>query len=655
MARCWGRIALGFVAALLLAGGSAQAAPPVEAYGRLPAIEMIRLSPSGERVAFVIQDHGKRRMLVRSMSGQTLGTGDVGDAKLRDLKWAGEDHVLARVTATVNLGMEWGFKHELEAVWVMPLNGHKSFQVFQNRPGIGQSVFGSYGEVQSGGRWYGYFGGITLERGMAEFQLTHSFPDLYQVDLDTGEPRKVAQGSEDSDDWLVGADGKVLARSYYTDRTGAWKITDSTGKVLLSGVSPLGGVALISQGRTPGTVLVEEPGEDDNIYLEVPLAGGTPVAIPNGEFISRWITDPATGLWIGSTADSDEGETTFFDPRVEAKMRGTRKAFPKLRVQLVSHGADFNRMIVHTDGEGDSGTYWLVDIPKGSADVVGEDYPEIKEADVGPIRMVSWKAADGLELRGVLTLPPGREAKNLPLVVLPHGGPAARDYPGFDWWAQAFAGRGYAVFQPNFRGSDGYGGKFRKAGWGEWGRKMQTDVSDGVAALAAQGLVDPKRACVVGGSYGGYVALAGVTLQHGLYRCAVSVAGVADLDGMLSYNGEERGRASAAVRYWRNYTGAKTGFSSGLRDISPARLADKADAPILLIHGKDDTVVPIEQSREMEGALNSAGKPVEFVLMPDEDHWLSREATRTLMLTSAVAFVEKHNPPETRPATSPAR
>jgi len=215
---------------------------------------------------------------------------------------------------------------------------------------------------------------------------------------------------------------------------------------------------------------------------------------------------------------------------------------------------------VFTNGGDDSGTYWLVDIAKHSAVPLGYQYPTINAEDVGPVRMVDWKAADGLALRGVLTLPPGRAAKNLPLVVLPHGGPEARDYPTFDWWAQAFASRGYAVFQPNFRGSDGYGVAIRNAGFGQWGRKMQTDISDGVAELAKQGIVDPKRACIVGGSYGGYAAEAGVTVQHGLYRCAVSMAGVSDPAGLLDYARDRAGGrlTSESQRYWKAFMGVTT-------------------------------------------------------------------------------------------------
>ncbi len=201
------------------------------------------------------------------------------------------------------------------------------------------------------------------------------------------------------------------------------------------------------------------------------------------------------------------------------------------------------------------------------------------------------------------------------------------------------------MLQPQFRGSAGFGWKLESSGFGEFGRKMQSDLSDGVRALAAKGYIDPKRVCIVGASYGGYAALAGVTLEQGVYRCAVAVAGVSDMRDMVGRGLVDASRSST-VRYWDRFVGAKGPTDPVFDEISPVRHAAQASVPILLVHGKDDTVVPFSQSTKMETALKSANKPVEFVTLDREDHWLSREETREQMLKATVSFLEKNNPPQ---------
>ena len=321
-------------------------------------------------------------------------------------------------------------------------------------------------------------------------------------------------------------------------------------------------------------------------------------------------------------------------------MAKIRAAFRDYEMDMIEFTPDLDKAIVRTSGNGDSGSWFIVDVANLRAKPIGfERYP-IGPEQVGPISTVQYTAADGMELDGILTLPPTREAKNLPLVMLPHGGPGSEDRPEFDWWAQAFASRGYAVFQPNFRGSTNRDGAFRRAGYGEWGGKMQTDLSDGISALVDKGIVDPKRACIVGASYGGYAALAGVTIQNGIYRCAVSVAGVSDLVNLY----EEDYRESGETRMSKTRLLEQLGPRDRWKDISPRRLASRADAPVLLIHGRDDTVVPYSHTTRMADALKDAGKPYEVVTLDGEDHWLSRAKTRQQMLEAAVAFVEKHNP-----------
>jgi dipeptidyl aminopeptidase/acylaminoacyl peptidase len=633
-----------------LAGAASAAPPPLEAYGKLANVEFMRLSPSGDRYAFLRPVSGARQLVVVPVAGgKPSALNFPSDAKVRDVEWAGDDHVLVTISGTTHtVGLFTVDAFESEEVLVLPLNGKPSFVVFEGHKDVVPLVSGRYGYANVDGHWYGYFSTITLTKTMTGTTVDHGYSDLYRVDLDTGASLLVSKGSDNIDigGWLISPDGKVVARSSYFERTGAWQVNAGQGNVIMAGHSLTEGPDLAGFGRTADTVLIRTPDLPEPAYRLATIADGVSQAVPDGDRIVEPLFDRHTGLWIGEILGGDTPRAVLFAPEQQAKLAGARKAFANYNVELVSYDGDFNRFVIHTDGGDDSGTFWLVDSSKHSVESIGQAFPDVKETDVGPVRMMDWKAADGLEMHGVLTLPPGRTAHGLPVVVLPHGGPQARDYPGFDWWAQAFAARGYAVFQPNFRGSSGYGRAFVDAGHGQWGRKMQTDISDGLAALAVQGIVDPKRACIVGASYGGYAALAGVTVQHGLYRCAVADAGVADLRQMLKYEDAKSGydASSSTMRYWKQFMGASSASDDSLDAISPAALAGQADAPILLIHGKDDTVVPFAQSLEMQAALKRANKPVEMVVMPNEDHWLSRPETRLSMLTAAVAFVQKYNP-----------
>ena len=606
------------------------------------------LSPSGDRAAFLVTTAKGRRIAVQNIGGKFLATVDPGALKLRRITWAGDDFLLITTSSTINLGMDWGFKHELDQVQVLDLHTLKMFSVFQNQRTISNVVFGTYGVAQAGGRWYGYFGGLRLEQGASDVHLTNSNPQLYKVDLATGAAEVAGPSATQPLRWVVDPSGAVIAHSFYEERTGDWRLivgAGSGGRVVLEKSAPLQQIALVGQGRSPGTVLVNDGTGAEDVLQEISLADGKIEPLFTEYTVRDFIFDQVTGLLLGAEVLDPVG-AVLFDPQLQAKVRGTFKAFPGRHVELVSHSPSFDDLIVETDGGDDSGAYWFVDIAKGSAIPVGEARPDIPATAVGPTRMFSYKASDGTALEGVLTLPPGGAARDLPLVMMPHGGPiGARDDPGFDWWAQAFASRGYAVFQPNYRGSAGYGVAFIKAGYGEWGRKMLSDMADGMAALAAQGIIDQKRACIVGGSYGGYAALAGVTLQQGLYRCAVSYAGVSDLPDQQRWELDRQGTGNALSRYWRTAIEGNGKDARALERISPARAASRADAPILLMHGKDDTIVPIEQSRKMAGELKSAGKPVEVHEFPGQDHWLIDEDSRLQILKASVDFVEAHDPP----------
>ena len=644
------RVLLSLACAGALSAGAARAAspPPIEAYGAFDAISDVSLSPSGKHAAFMVTNAKGRLIAVQDVGGKVIATVTPGAVKLRGLNWAGDDFLEVTTSVTLNISSDFGSKDELSRVDVLNLHTLKVATVFAGQKTVAVPVLGNYGSAQIGGRWYGFFSGFPMKSEAAGFDSSITGDaQLYKVDLQTGQTNPVAVTGSHSFNWALAPDGTIVAHSDYNQISGEWQLAPGPGpggKPLFSTKTPLNDLSLLGLGRTPGSVLIRDQSGSEDRYEEVSLTTGAITPLLEGYNVKELIWDNVTDLFLGAEVRGPEG-AVLFDQKLQARVRGAFKAFPGRHVELESYDPPFDDLIVKTDGADDSGTFWFVDIAKGTAVPLGGARPGVPQEMVGPTRLFAYKAADGLAMEGVLTLPAGRDPKSLPLVVMPHGGPLGeRDEVGFDWWAQAFASRGYAVFQPNYRGSGGYGLAFQKAGYGEWGRKMLSDMADGVGALAAEGIVDPKRACIVGASYGGYAALAGVTLQHGLYRCAVSYAGVSDLPSLRRFQVLRQGDNNAMVRNWKTAVEGDAKGAPGLDQISPARFAASASAPVLLMHGKDDTVVPIDQSREMASALKGAGKPVTLVEFTGQDHWLSDEQSRIQILKASLDFVQTNNP-----------
>jgi dipeptidyl aminopeptidase/acylaminoacyl peptidase len=354
------------------------------------------------------------------------------------------------------------------------------------------------------------------------------------------------------------------------------------------------------------------------------------------------VEDPWTRRIIGASYSAAKTEFHYFDPSREALQKGLEAAFPGLSVDAVSFDLAKDKVIAAVDGPRRPLAYYLLDRTTHQATLFGAAYPNLKETDLGEMKPYPYTARDGLAIPAYVTLPPGKTPKNLPTIVMPHGGPDARDEIRFDWWAQFLASRGYVVLQPNFRGSFGFGHKFTEAGLQQWGLKMQDDITDGVKKLLADGIADPKRVCIVGASYGGYAALAGATFTPDLYACAVSVAGISDLPKMMQRERARYGKHSGVVSFWISRIGSPYDDSDRLRAASPARHADLVKCPVLLMHGDKDSSVLIEQSEIMADALTRAGKDVTFVKLEGDDHSLELGATRIKMLSELERFLKSH-------------
>ncbi len=322
--------------------------------------------------------------------------------------------------------------------------------------------------------------------------------------------------------------------------------------------------------------------------------------------------------------------------QVQADLEAT---FPEGQVIITSYSKDRQRYIAKVSSYLYPEEYFFYDQKQGQLGKVAGGFPGVDAKSLGRVSLIHYKVADGSKVPAYVTVPQkAKSGDKLPLIVLPHGGPETRDDMSFDYMRQFFAASGYMVLQPNFRGSSGYGKDYAEAGYGQWGALMQQDVDDGVRYLIEQGQVDPQRICVFGASYGGYVAMYSAAVRHDLYRCAVSYAGVSDLDDMF-YHTEEQLKS---VSYWEKSIGERSDQQK-LKNGSPLYLLNADFAPLLLIHGDKDTVVPSFQSNLMyKKAKGLNRKKVKYVEIEGADHWLSKGDTRRQVLGEALQFVEKH-------------
>lgn len=607
---------------------------PIELYGSLPRLDEIQLSPDGKRLALVRTEGNERVIAILSLTdGKVVAGTRVGQEKLRGIEWADDDRLMIFRSTTARLSEDIG-PQEFMNLLVFDVLTQKMTSLPLTRGQIINTVIRPPMVRRIGGNTVLFFVGIH----------TSGRPALVSYNLATAEQKIVTLADRGTADWFVDEAGRIVAQVNYDMSKKEWEVgtvADGKFKVVQSGTSEVEVPRLIGFGVDSDTVLVQIL--ENNVGATRALSIGTAKlsdspALP-GEVGPLF--DPESRRLVGQMFVTDATEYRFTDPARQRLWESVLQKFKGARVKLVSASAGFRRIAVRVDGRGHGLAFVLVDPDSGGMSRVGDVYQGLSV--INETRAMTYAAGDGLPIRAYLTLPEGRQPSKLPLVVLPHGGPAARDTADFDWWAQALASQGYAVLQPNFRGS-ALGYRFISAGFGEWGRKMQTDLSDGVKHLADQGIVDPSRVCVVGASYGGYAALAGVSFQPGVYRCAVSVSGPANLRRMLQF--ERRTSSDAGQRYWTRFMGVEGHNDPSLEKISPSEHIEAITAPVLLIHGRDDSVVPYAQSDSMAGAMKRAGKSVELVTLKEEDHWLSRAETRTQMLQSSIAFLRKHNPPD---------
>ncbi|WP_332769983.1 alpha/beta hydrolase family protein [Phenylobacterium sp.] len=474
---------------------------------------------------------------------------------------------------------------------------------------------------------------------------------LYSVDVYTGEATFLERGGPATDDWSI-QDGKPLLRWDYNSRGTAGALYGrSPGETewkLIRNIARYDGFNrpdfdVVGYTEQAGVFLAVHRADGENTASLRPfdirsMAFGAPVAVRPDRDTEGALTDER-GRYLAAISTDDRVVYNFADKTLGAHVRGVEAFFQKTcNVRITELSEDRTRFMARVSGPRVQGAYYFYDVAARRLEPVAVAKPWLKEESLAPVETLDVRTRDDATIRAYLTVPLASGPR--PLVVMPHGGPVARDSYDFDLFAQAFAAQGWLVLQPNFRGSGGYGRAFAEAGDGRWGDRMQEDVEDAVAQVLGSGRADPKRVAICGASYGGYAALMGAVRRPELYRSVVSIAGVSDLPEFLADRRRD-GEDSPYYKLWVARIGDPAKDAERLATASPRRRAKEAQAPVLLIHGLDDYVVSPDQSRMMASALKAAGKRVELMTLRETGHNGWEPKVEKQVLEACVAFIAK--------------
>lgn len=469
------------------------------------------------------------------------------------------------------------------------------------------------------------------------------FPSVYRLDVYRGDLQLVLAAQPPVMDWTADQTGVVRFGFGFQDQAGVyiarngpdapWRTLEEFKRFDHARFDPL------TFGAQPNQLLVFAPHEGRvavwQLDLDAPSSSGMQLLYSRSDVdvggILQWPTDRhVTGFFY----ETDRPHTYFTDPHAAAIDELLERALPGAYHVVVDATRDGSKLVTVSFSDVMPPRYHLLDVASGTLTELGRQGAALGNAQLAHTRPITVPGEGGIAIPGYLTLPPASDpGRKLPAVVLPHGGPYARDHWGYDPLVQVLANRGYAVLQLNFRGSTGYGEEWREAGHQAWGTIMHDDITAGARWLVDSGIADPARLAIVGWSYGGYAALTGVEKEPQLYRCAVSIAGVSDLSQMV--HDDERfygGKDSAGDAMGTD--------PAALRAQSPLEHADSIRVPVLLVHGDEDYTVLVEHSKAMDRALTRQRVPHELVLIRHGDHSLTRPEMRLTLYRKLTEFLK---------------
>ena len=623
---------------------------PIQEFVRHPQYTATKISPDGRFLALTMQQDEAMALAVlrlhdmqviritRLTSGESVG----------NFYWVGPNRLM--YTSTKNFGTyaspfgtgEW---YAMDAD-----GGHPRTLISYNASAAdGSSKVVHYNEM------FVMMDPLPADESQALMQLIDSSPngrnEVVSVDTATGRRRVLARAPREDCEMVLDASRKPRyancvetkdANLGYDEHTelysldnGSWTHVDGSkdgGRGMrVVGTAADGRIyATASDGKAPAAFGILDPATDTfHALYQDPITS-------IHDYL--YAADENTVVGVVTMAGAPHVELVDKHNPDAAVYAALSKAFPGELVDVTSATHDGKKMVVSIHSDSDAGQLYLYDRDSGNVRFLMKNRPSLDPSKMAQVQAFSFRARDGQTLYGYMTVPRG-QSKGLPTIIHPHGGPiGVRDDWGFDWESQLLANRGYLVVQVNFRGSAGYGKSFEDAGHGQWGQKMQDDLTDATHWVVDQGYADPKRMCIYGASYGGYASLMGVAKEPTLYRCAVGYVGVYDLN-MMFHKGDISERDSGR-RYLKRTLGADT---PELRQHSPAYLADRIQVPVFLAAGLKDVRAPYQHTEAMRDALDAAGHPAEVVILqPNEMHGFYDEKANLNLYTKMLGFFDKY-------------
>lgn len=608
-------------------------------FGQLPDIQNVTLSPSGKRIVFIKNFHDGDPVSILITRDLTTGknysllSSDNEKVKINWFRWANDETLLISAKyASKSFGTRFHttslYVAKYDSQGKVPTNlvnrkAYKRYQIEEFKPQFQDQVVSFLPNDPEH---------ILLALDI-EFKNN---PSVFKVNLNDGKFTRVEKARLGIREWFADRQGRLAAgvslnydtgeqRVYYRDNE-QWKVLFEYNVLEDKDIDIKG------FGLNPNTLYYTAYKGDFKALYTIDLSTKESLEVLSDEFYDvdgALIYSPVTNDAIGIYHNGPH----YWDERLSKLQNGLSQALPDYNTYLSSFSADENYYILYADNDSTPGMFLLGDRKQGAIEMLFPQYPLVKSEHIGSHQLVIYQARDGKKIEGYLTLPKQGEAP-YPTIIHPHGGPSGRDYGGFDTWTAYFSAKGYAVFRPNFRGSSGYGYEFAQAQVGAWGLQMQDDITDAALWMVERGYAAKDNMCIVGASYGGYAALMATVKTPNLFQCAVSFAGVSDLD--LLY---KKSRRFLNTKFVKRQLG-EDGESRTQR--SPINFVETISTPILLVHGNEDRTVAVEHSRDMASELEDFDKDYVYVELAGGDHHLSNENNRLRFFAELDAFLSKN-------------